>query len=76
MTTILIIGACVIAFLMAIGFIVCAILEQREWNGGYCRDCNTQWRLYHVDTDGERLYTCQCNETHTCTVSSNIDSKQ
>lgn len=56
-----------------IGTIWCRQVEKRDWNNGYCSECNTKWD--HVDTDsqGGRMYRCNCEERHTCWISYNVD---
>jgi hypothetical protein len=37
-----------------------SIVESIEWNGGKCPKCGKEWKLFDVDSQGGRGYTCDC----------------
>lgn len=65
----------VILSVIVIGSIACRNSEKKEWNKGYCAECNTEWKLADTDSQGGRLYTCQCKKFHRCWISYHVDHK-
>ena len=53
---------------------MCAIgvlLERRDWNGGFCAACNKPWKMFDMDSQGGRGYSCESN--HSCWISWPVD---
>jgi hypothetical protein len=56
--------------LMIIGVIWARESEKRKWNNGVCSKCKEQWVLFDVDSQGGRMYKCNCGY---CNISYNVD---
>ena len=39
--------------------IVGICVEKRNWNGGYCRNCNQKFSFFSYDSHGGRGYECE-----------------
>jgi len=54
-----------ILIMLFIGFSILAITsDKKEWNRGKCPVCDLKWRLFDVDSQGGRGYTCdKCDKT-------------
>lgn len=46
-------------------------MEKKRWNRGICLKCGKPWKLYAVDSQGGRMYSCGSN--HTCDISYSVD---
>ena len=38
--------------------------ENKEWNGGICRETGKAWELVYVDNDGGRKYSSENYDIH------------
>lgn len=48
--------------------------EKRWWNGGYCRDCGSEWKRFDMDSQGGRGYSCECGKS--IWISYRVDKKE
>jgi hypothetical protein len=58
-----------VAAILLIGALVLSIWsarkrEQRNWNGGRCRDCQGIWKQFSLDSGGSRGYKCSGCSRH------------
>jgi hypothetical protein len=52
--------------------IIGSISDSINWNGGKCPKCGKEWKLFDVDSQGGRGYTCDCRHIW---ISYNVDRK-
>lgn len=55
-----------------IGFVILAIMvlggfvawhsEKKDWNHGFCSECNEPWESFDRDSQGGRGYKCGCGK--------------
>lgn len=51
-----------------IGRLISCISQIKEWNKGICKECGTPWEFRTYDSQGGRMYCCQCDDFHTMWV--------
>lgn len=69
----IIIGTSIVT-LIIMGGVWCRNVEKKEWNKGICSKCGKEWRLYAVDSQGGRMYSCE--NRHNCDISYRVDTKE
>ena len=62
--------------MMFVGAFYCRRSEKKSWNNGICSECGTSWRQFDTDSQGGRMYKCQCEARHSCDVSWGVDNKK
>lgn len=59
--------------LMFVGAYSARRAEKNRWNNGTCEECGTHWKQFDTDSQGGRMYHCQCDKRHSCDVSWGVD---
>ncbi len=50
-----------IALFVVTGFVGGYLFERRRWNKGACRECQTPWKAFDMDSQGSTGYKCACS---------------
>ena len=43
-------------------YLFCWVYKQdlKDWNNGYCKECNSPWKAFDVDSSGAVGFKCSC----------------